>query len=403
MKKAISILLSVLMVSALFACSNGTGGEQSSPAGSPSASETPPASSQVPSEVPPSSSDPGAVSGLAGYITDDVDHQARRKYKICYAMPAMTIMHDNFVRAFSAVEDRFNFEFVTSASDSNNEVYLQNLEVMASTGVDGFFVDTDPNISSRVVEVLNDIGLPYLSFVNAMVDENNKVIAPVVMINSYHCGQIQAEWFAEHYKDYWPDVDIKDVACLSLSMTPSADLRARSEGAVETFKKLFPDNDLYFELDMSSAGMISADAAYDMAGPIFSTNPDVKYWWVNNCFEFFGQGIARLCEALDMEDRVLITSTAIDILTTEWDTGYDGNWVASEGISNYETCVPAALGLIALIDGRATKETLWRERAIPGDTYGDAFGIWYVETEMVTRDTYKDYLQKIKDKYGITE
>ncbi|MDR2356958.1 MAG: hypothetical protein LBD92_02585 [Oscillospiraceae bacterium] len=226
--------------------------------------------------------------------------------------------------------------------------------------------------------------------------------APSVTIDSYNSSKIQADWFVEHRLEYWPDVDPADIAHLDLAITTSPDPYRRSLGNVETFKKHFPEVTQFFEVDMVNAPNMMADGAYDMTAPVMTTNPQVKYWYVHCSLMFFAQGVARVAEAYDMEDRVLITTSGLDILKTEWETGYDGCWVAAEHLSNFETCAPATLGLVALCDGRATQESLWRERAIPGDPFGSEYGIWYVESKVVSKEDYEAYSQSILDKYGIT-
>ncbi|MDR2356959.1 MAG: hypothetical protein LBD92_02590 [Oscillospiraceae bacterium] len=402
MKKVIALCLSLVFLAALISCASGDekdGVSTAPPAvSSPESQQAPPSDMDGEDIVPPSQ--PAGEAAPQGYWEDDVDHQARETYELCYAMPAISVMHEMFMTAFRTFEDKLNFKLLTSSSDSNNEVYLQNLEVMASRGVDGFFVDSDQNISVRVKEVLEELGVPYVCFVQIMLDAQGHMAAPAVVLNGYDCGVKQADWFYANYRSYWPDVADTDIAYLDLTFTNSPDFKARTDGVYDKFREYFPDNDLFFELDMVNH-MPTADEAYDMVTPMFTTNPDVKYWYVTASAEMFGQGVARAAEALNMEDRVVVTSVGIDIIQTEWADGYEGCWAASLGISNYDTCMPALVGLIALCDGRATPDTLWKERAVPGDAFGDNYGIWYVETQMVTARTYRDYLDGILAKYGV--
>jgi ABC-type sugar transport system substrate-binding protein len=400
MKKVLSLVLAVLLAVSLLSCkgSDSGGAGTSTPPPATSAPAAPPAGGEP--AAPPAGG--GSADGFPGYITDPVDHFARDKYKFVYAMTGMSIIQEMMIRAMGVLAERFNFELIESNSDSNNEVYLQNLETMAVTGVNGFLIDGDPNISVRIKEVLEDLGIPYVAIVTMMMDENNKVAGPSVTIDSYNSGKLQADWFNENWKTYWPDVKPEEIAYLDLALTTSPDIYRRSLGCRETFQKDFPEATQFFEIDMINAPSMMADGAYDMTVPVITTNPDVKYWYVHCALQFFAQGVARAVEAYDMEDRVLITTSGLDILMSEWETGYDGCWVAAEHLSNFETCAPTILGLIAIADGRATEDSLWRERAIPGDLFGSDYGIWYVESKVVTKADYIEYSDSILAKYGIT-
>jgi hypothetical protein len=396
MKKSIALFLAFLLVFALVACAKSTttppAGTSAPPAATPDA---PPAGGGDAPPAPPA----GGGSGSVGYWDDDVDHNARPKLKICYAMPAQSIMHEMFITAMTNFQDRMNFEIVTSSADSNTDTYINNLYIMAGNGVDGFFVDSDPNINERIKEVLDEIGIPYLAFIQVLLDDDGLVMAPVVMLDGYDCGVKQADWFYDNYKDYWGDIDTTKIMMVDITITVAPDMHLREIGAVETFKKHFPNNDKFVELDMVNQ-MLTADAAYDMLNPVITTHPEVEYWYISALVDFYGQGAARLVDALGLENRAIVTSTGIDVAQSDWANGYKGPW-ASLGISNYDTCVPALAGLIALCDGRATIDTLWKERAIPGDHYGNKYGIWYVETKMVTYKTCEQYVNAIQTKYGV--
>jgi hypothetical protein len=81
----------------------------------------------------------------------------------------------------------------------------------------------------------------------------------------------------------------------------------------------------------------------------------------------------------------------------EWDAGYEGCWVSSYAVYNYNYVVPALCGLIALVDGRATHETLWAE--IRAD--GDKATAYVAGDQMITKDTYKTVQSDIEKAFGI--
>jgi ABC-type sugar transport system substrate-binding protein len=397
MKKVLAILIIMASLLSVFACKNESaqtsGGPSSS--GSDASSGSPSAPSGGGEDSTPAVTS-GAPGDLVGYWEDDVDYFSREPYTICYAMPAISIMHETFIQAFKELESKKNFKFVTSSGDNNTETYLQNLEIMAASDVDGFLVDSEPTIRIRTKELLDDLDIPYLAFIQTLLDENDKTAAPGVMLSSYDCGEKQAQWFIDNYKTYLPDAAPEEIALLPITITTSPDFYGRSQGAVDLWSSTMGIEPKVVTLDLVNQAM---DAIDSLVNTIITTNPDVKYWWIISTTDMFATGPARAIEALNLNDRSIITSVGLDFSKMEWEAGYEGAWKATLGISTYDTVGPAIAGLIALLDGRTTPDTIWKERAKPNDMYGDKYGIWYVETEMVTKETYEKFLADKQAKY----
>lgn len=147
------------------------------------------------------------------------------------------------------------------------------------------------------------------------------------------------------------------------------------------------------------SGTLDETTAFNLASTEFTmrTNVDIDYWIVGNVVEMLSVGVARAAELLEIDDRVIITDVGSDMLSAEWNSGYDGCWVSCLAISNYLYTGPAALGLIALADGRCTPESLWQK--VKEDT--DKCAVWKTDSEMVTRNTYKDYFNSVADEFGV--
>jgi ABC-type sugar transport system substrate-binding protein len=397
MKKVLAVLIILASLLSVFACK----GEDAQTSGgqSPSASDTPQGSPSAPSggvEESNPAQTPGTAGDLVGYWEDDVDYFSREPYNLCYAMPAISIMHETFMEAFRELESQKNFKLVTSSGDNNTETYLQNLEIMAAGDVDGFLVDSEPTIRVRTKEILDDLDIPYLAFIQTLFDDNDHADAPVVMLSSYDCGEKQAQWFIDNYKTYLPDAAPEEIALLPITITTSPDFFGRSQGAIDLWSSTMGIEPKVVTLDLVNQAM---DAIDSLVNTIITTNPDVKYWWIISTTDMFATGPARAIEALNLNDKTIITSVGLDFSRVEWEAGYEGCWKATLGISTYDTVGPAIAGLIALIDGRTTPDTIWKERAKPNDMYGNKYGIWYVETEMVTKETYAQFLAEKQAKY----
>lgn len=410
MKKIVALLLAVIMCLALVACGGKAATEPKGSTEPAKQDETPaPEANEEKTEEPAETEEPAdteepaenpAETVLAGYFDDEVDHSARKKYTLCYAMPMETSMHDEYLDGFRKLEEKYNFELVFSNSNNDAEQYVQNIEIMAAKGVDGFFIDCPNAVCGRVKELLEELQIPYVAFNSPLYDENNHMACPGVVQDGASCGKATAEWFCEHYKDFWGDVDPKEVTMVSLTSSSYPEFAKRSDGAVNVFKEHFPDSDVQL-IDMTGKG-VDAAGAYDMVTPVITTQPDVKYWYIQCGVDNWGQGAARAAEGAGLDKNTIVCSVGNVLLVGAWEEGYEGCWRCGAYTTNLDLTVPAVSGLIALIDGRTTPDTLWKELAVPGDSYGDEYGIWYSKVTAMTKENYKDLASDAEKRFGLT-
>lgn len=383
MKKVTAILLTLIIAFSLVACSN-SNAAQVSPSAAPSG--TAPATE--------SSTAPAASAGTVGYITDEVDHNARKTYKIAYFYFAAMTLEKLHFQAMQNMQKKLNITVTDINANSDGDAFINNFEVAATQGYDGFVVEPNADVYDRTYEVLNELKIPYIYTVNAYRDENGANLVPTVILDQYKNGNTQVQWFFDHYKDYWKDVPASEIVLMTLEYSTNPDLISRIDGVKDKFTELFPGNQIIVG-DMAGQ-QLNEQVAYDQCAAIITAHPEVKYWFIDGCVENFGQGAARATEALGKTDTTLIVTSGANVLPIEWDSGYKGNWVASYAVFNYNYVVPALTGLIALIDGRATFDSLWKESRKEGDK-ATAF---IAGDQMVTVDTYKDVQTKIESQYG---
>ena len=167
----------------------------------------------------------------------------------------------------------------------------------------------------------------------------------------------------------------------------------RAVGAESKFKELLPGNRLV-QLDMTQD--VSQDSAFNQASATFSANPDVKYWWVTNSIETHAQGVARAIDTLGINDKVLMVDVGSDIMVSEWNNGYDGAWKACLATSNYQYMSASACGVISMLDGKSTPESLWASQKAPGDKCT----FLPLPNTMLTKDTYKAWFNKFASMAG---
>jgi ABC-type sugar transport system substrate-binding protein len=385
MKKAISIILAVLMVFTLFACSN-----------TKSPSPAPSAPSETPSAQPSENSDVAANANSIGFFSDGVDPASRKTYNIVFAYPRPMQLMQNVTDALERFQNKLNFKLSTMTGDNDMDVYIQNLEVLANQGIDGFICVIDPNTADRIKEVLDELGVPYIGLLNTVRDSSGSSIVPCVALDGYAAGQTEVQWLYDNYKKYWGEIDPSQIGLLDITFSANKDFQDRYNGAMDKFKELFPNNTKIFSAD-GVTGKMDADTGYNLSSAVFSGNPDVKYWFVVSCLEMYAQGAARAAEGADIDDTTLISCVGSDILSAEWDKGYEGAWVTCLAVSDLMYATPTICGIIALLDGKATPENLWQSKKAAGDKSA----IYYIGNAMVTKETYKDYFAQIEETLGL--
>lgn len=403
MKKALSVLLAIVMVFTLFACSNSNSGTSSSPspAASPSASPAsaaPDTSAPPASESPSAAVDPSVNADEIGFFNSGVDPKSRDTYHIVWAYTYSLMLFEKMGQVFKDYQDKLNVEVTPMTAENDMDKYLINIETFAEQGADGFLIVLDPATKFRIIEVLEETGCPYIALFNSARNEAGNSLVPTVGTDQKNAGATTMQWLADNYKTYWGDIDTSKLGLMAFTLSVSPDLNDRAVITEEVFANLFPKNkDLIFRADAVTGTGAASDIAYNMASTIFSGQPNVDYWFVTCTLEMYGQGVARAVEALGMEDKVLIVDIGSDILCSEWDTGYDGSWKSCLGMSNYLYAAPAICGLVSILDGKSTPESLWPSFKKPGDV-----AAFYTTTyEMLLKDTYKDYFNGIAEQAGM--
>jgi ABC-type sugar transport system substrate-binding protein len=384
MKKIFAILFASALLLALAACSGNT-------AGSP---ENDGAESDVAVSAP--QADP--TSDSVGYLTDNADHFARPEYNFVYAYYDDSPLVDATFASLENVGKAYNYKITRMSGDESPETYMQNLEVLVDRGdVDGFFIDTDPQFQNRLMAVLDASGIPYLNMYTAFYDESGACLTPAVGLNQWQAGYDSLKWLTDRYRDFWgADVDTTKIGLLNIDFSISPDLQQRTEGIEACFREAFPGNENIFIVDGLTGGTVSTEVGYDLTSQTVTAHSEIEYWLVSSCLENYAQGAARAAEE-GRESNFLISDVGSTILPSEWDTGYDGAWKTCYAISDYAYSAPAAMGLIAMADGRATRDTLWEDIRDPKDKCT----IWIAESAMITKDDYKEYFAEINKKYGV--
>ena len=387
MKKLISLLIALVLCLGLFACGEKTDTSAPPAADSPAAS----------AENSPAPAAPGVPQG---YPEDDVDHHARRTYEVVFLCDDWTFLQQSWFSSMEAFEQRFNINMTAVSAEGDMDTFLANIELIPTRGYDGAIVTCMPDIYVRATELLYASGIPWLAYTNTVVDDNGHTVAPTVSLDPYSVGYNTMRWLVDNYKSYWGEIDETKLGAIDTTVSTSPDLLARSEGPRDLFAETFP-NSTYFQLDAVSTGrtgmgVVSEESAYDLVSATVSANPQIEYWFVTGAVEFYGVGSARALEDLGKTtDNALVCVVGSGVNFVDWDSMSEDTMsvnVACLFLSDLRTSIPAVSGIVAMIDGRATKDTLWREKTPPNYKYGNDYGVWLLDTLVVTRADYKEAL-----------
>ena len=381
MKKIIALLLAVAMLGLLLAACNGGG------------DDTPPEPGNGGGPV-------GAVGPEVGTLDEEIDHHARRTYIIAYAHFDDSILQEQMYEAYRNLQQRFNFELVRMSGMTDTETYVTNLEVLLDRGdIDGFIIETTNAEQAPVLARMNAAGVPFINQFTEYFDAEGRVITPTVGLPQHYVGFMAMDYMIENHQRYWGDVDPAGFGVIGICFSVSPALYYRTWGLIDAFRDAWPDNPNWFYVDSFAGGpahWFSLEGGYEPTVQIIAANPHVTHWFVGGTVESYSMGAARAAETLGRDDTMLVTTVGHPLIVDEWDAGYDGAKRAVVAISNYAYATPAILGLIAMIDGRATPETLWPQHR----SGNDLAAVWPATFGIITRDNYRAWLTEMDARYG---
>lgn len=385
MKKAAAIALAILMALSMFSCASNQTAE------TPQETESSAPSAELSAEASNGPSAEPSTESSVGFLTDDVDHFDRDTYELVYLYGIPVPISANVFSSLERLGEKMNFTINSFCADGDMAKYVEFVETYIDMGVDGFLCSPQQDVMLRTDELCSEANVPYINMMTTYVDENGNTLKPVVSFDGAQAGMNIVDWLFENYTDYFGDVDLADIGFMTLNFSVATEFNVRAFGAQEQYKNLHPElADNIYDIDLLDIGF-SVDAGYDKAAATMSAHSDIEYWFIFGVAEDFAVGAARAVESLGKEDQVLVVSTGNDFCFELW--GEEGNtpcWVATVPVYMTELAVPMAAGIIALIDGRATNETLWAELRADGD-----FATQYnTPVDVVTRDNYQQFISQ---------
>ncbi len=387
MKRFLAIILALLLAFSLFACNQNTADD---PSTSPSESTASPSSDTSPDDATPS--EPAGDSTI-GYLTDDVDHFAREPYKlISMALNTSTTYTQRINDNLALWGTVFNYEVVNYNANEDYDAYVNELEVQTMAGADGFFAGMSGPLVARTYEICTELGVDCIGCPTPFTDEEGHIIYPSVNQDEYGNGAALTHWLLENYTNYWADpIDEETLGIIVITFSPVSGIQDRLPGVQDVIAAELPAAvDHTFVADcVAHPDGFSSTAAYDLTSQYITANPDLDKWFVIALVDDWAVGATRSVENMDKTDSVLVVSVQADAFLNEIESTGDSVYIAANAISVAELTGYMASGLVAMLDGRATAESLWPEWVRDGDMYPcvDLPGT------MITRDNYEQWVQ----------
>ncbi len=336
---------------------------------------------------------PGGTMTETGFFDPNFDYAANQTYSVAYIVYGVGLLYDSFSDMFSKWAARINCDYTYIAMDNYDaDAYISLIESYAAQGINGFLFDPDITFYSRIVEIMDEFGLPWLGVMASPMDEYGNLIHPTVTINHDRMGTDMAFWAIDYAQRTWQDALDNEIGMISVDFSVVPLIHERTIGAMNAWNQSYPQRDgQFFTADASGLGMIDSDTGYDIVSAVIAANPGIKYWLICACFDEYAVGAVQAAEAFGIENNCVVVSCGGTGLIEQWDSGGDSCWKAAvyTDVSLYTE--PMICGLYAMMSGQATAETLWPEWV---DTAaGDHYATLNPPSMVITRTNYQEYLE----------
>ncbi|NLT13454.1 MAG: hypothetical protein GXY05_03830, partial [Clostridiales bacterium] len=197
MKRILALLLVSLMVISLAACAKTESANNSPPPSSPASTTGTNTASPPPAETPDDSGpikNPSANANTIGFFTDGVDPNSRDTYEIVFAYMRPMALFLNIRDAMTSMEPVFNLKITDYCANSDIDEMIQNIQIFADQGYDGYIIVIDASANMRIKEVLDETGLPYIDILNSVRDESGSAVVHCIGMEGITIGREMTKW-----------------------------------------------------------------------------------------------------------------------------------------------------------------------------------------------------------------
>jgi ABC-type sugar transport system substrate-binding protein len=415
MKKALAIILALIMALSLISCTKTPAADNppAPPAGdttpAPPAGDTttpdaplPPAD---PSKAYPNANADGSINlDTIAHFDSEYDYTKNPKYKVAYLSQDGGPLYQQSAAAYEHWAPLFNCEwagFVSSNGDS--DLFLTELQNKIDQGVTGFILDPDTTIFSAVIAMIEkNPGCKWMSQMAPPRDGidapgapiGGNLINPYVGFNNFDAGASQVEKLIEWKDANIPDVPWSDIGCVAMAFSSSPPLQERVIAAEEIFRTKIGSGDNFFVADAVSTG-INLQGGIDVVSPIISTHGEYKNWLVMGLIDDFAMAAASVIDRQGLTDGSCVVTFGGSGLQTQWDAGQQDSFRYALFTAQNLYGEPILGAVYAYLNGWATPDTIWPKWINWNDhgTGEHTYPQLRLPTVWLEYDSYKTYLE----------
>jgi ABC-type sugar transport system substrate-binding protein len=411
MKKVLAIVISLLLIVSLFACT-----KTSTTAPSPSAAPSTTPSAAAPSTAAPSAapsaaesaspsaaSSPSAAKAEIGFYDPNFNYKAGKNYKVGYIMANTGVLYDMFSKSFQAWADRINVTYNDFACNADNDLFINTCQTYSDQGYNGLLLDPDATIYPRVSELMTELKMPWMGCMAAPYDQDGTTLLhPNVGFDNVQAGVAMAQFNVDYAKKNFTDATAANLGAIFIGYSVVPQLAQREQGYKTTFLAAFPDSSKNYYFCDGVTGDMTAQTGYNMTAATIAAHPEVKYWLISGFFDDYTDGAARAIDAAGKTATTVCSTFGGSGLIAHWDAGETNSaWRGAIFTDQRLYAMPIICGLYAMMSGQATAETLWPEWV--NNSRGDKYASVLLPTVVITQDMYQSYLRWVDSYTGIVQ
>jgi len=381
MKKVLAILLMLAMVFALVAACGGNNDGGTTPT-------TPTAPGTGGDTV-----DPGReFTGEIGFFDPDYDYFANPRLRFAYLRIRNSPIYADLANSFAVWAEMANVDLSIYDANDDDDLFISMLEMLVLQGYDGFLLDPEMVNYPAVVSVVRDLGIPFMPGLGLPLDaQTGRLTNPFVGFDFRFVGEQMGHWLVDYWRENWSHVPIENIGFMGVDWSHVYEISVRIDGALDVIREAIPDiEDRFFRPD-TIVGTLNSATAYQVAGAVFGTTPEITHWLIVGTVDDFADGAVTAARDAGLEGQTVAIAMGGPGLLAQWEAGIQNDFKAAFVSVGVIYAEPMFFGLHALVMGYATEETLWAPEWI-NHSNNETYAYLMLPTIIIEHDTYQYYL-----------
>lgn len=299
MKKALSLLLALVMVLSLVACSSGSDETEATEAATEAATET---ATEAPAD------DGDKELNIYGIYKSDGAYFVNEAWALEAAVKEI------------AEPAGYTVTWHYLSCDMDPEKCMTLIENAIADKADAIVTCVpDQTMSVAVVERCNEAGVPVVAVDDGLIDETGAKIAPWFGIDAYNIGYAAGEWLANYAKDNGLLED-ESVGLIYATMSTVSSCVPRTEGAETAWADVLGEG-VMAERTFYADFETTLETAYNAVSSVIVGNPQITSWLVMTPSENGALGAGSAIEEAGLADTSCVVALGADEVANQWDAG----------------------------------------------------------------------------------